>query len=160
MRALSLAALLLACAAALAGGRALAEPGAGPGMQPRTDFLALDRNRDGLISRVEALGDREVAKRFAEFDGDKDSHLSEAEYVLAREDIQKRVLRDALITARVKAALLAHRGIPSMSIGVDTYEGTVQLSGRVASPEIVSKAGRLTRTVDGVRTVDNNIAVR
>lgn len=160
MRALSLVALLVACAAALAAGRALAEPGAGPGVQPRTDFLALDRNRDGSISRVEALGDREVAKRFAEFDSDKDSHLSEAEYVLAREDIQKRILSDALITARVKAALLAHRGIPSMSIGVDTYEGTVQLSGRVASPEIVSKAGRLTRTVDGVRTVDNNIAVR
>lgn len=160
MRVLSLLALLVACVAALAAGRALAEPGTGPGMQPRTDFLALDRNRDGLISRVEALGDREVAKRFAEFDGDRDSQLSEAEYVLAREDIQKRVLRDALITARVKAALLAHRGIPSMSIGVDTYEGAVQLSGRVASPEIVSKAGRLTRTVDGVRTVDNNIAVR
>lgn len=160
MNALSLPVVLVACVAALAAGRALAEPGGGPGMQSRTDFLALDRNRDGAISRVEALGDREVAKRFAEFDRDKDSHLDEAEYVLARDDIRKRILSDALITARVKATLLAHRDIPSMSIGVDTYEGTVQLSGRVASPEIVSKAGRLTRTVDGVRTVDNNIAVR
>jgi hyperosmotically inducible protein len=160
MRALSVVALIVACAAALAAGRALGEPGSGPAVQPRTDFLALDRNRDGLISKVEALADREVAKRFAEFDADKDAHLNQAEYVLAREDVQKRVLHDALITARVKAALLAHKGIPSMSIGVDTYEGTVQLSGFVASPEVVSKAGRVTKTVDGVRTVDNNISVR
>lgn len=160
MRALSVVLLIVAFAAALAAGRALGDSGAGREAATRSDFFALDRNRDGLVSRVEALADREVAKRFPEFDGDKDGHLTEPEYVLAREDIQKRMLRDALITARVKAALLAHEGIPSMSIGVDTYEGAVQLSGFVRSPEIVSKAGRVTRTVDGVRTVDNNISVR
>jgi len=160
MRALSLVALIVASVAALTAGRALGEPGEMGSAAPRTDFLALDRNRDGVVSRVEALGDREVVKRFAEFDADKDGHLSEPEYILAREDHQRRVLHDSLITARVKAALLSHKGMASMSIGVETYEGTVQLSGFVASPEIASKAGRLTRTVDGVRTVDNNIGVR
>jgi osmotically-inducible protein OsmY len=127
---------------------------------PRADFAALDRNRDGYVSRVEAFADREIAKRFAQFDTDGDGRLSVDEYVRAREDKDKRVLRDSVITARVKAALIAERGIPSLSISVDTYEGRVLLAGFVASPELVSKAGRVTAAVSGVRTVDNNIAVK
>jgi len=38
----------------------------------RADFVALDRNRDGYISKVEALANPEVHKRFAAFDADKD----------------------------------------------------------------------------------------
>ena len=127
---------------------------------PRADFFALDRNRDGHISKVEALGNPEVHKRFATFDTDKDGRLSEPEYALAMEDNEKRILQDSAITARVKAALLAERGIPSLSISVETYEGRVQLSGFVKAPEIVSRAGRVTAGVTGVRTVHNNIAVR
>jgi hypothetical protein len=124
------------------------------------NFAALDRNRDGYVSRIEAQADREVAKRFAYFDIDNDGRLSEAEYAMIREDIEKRVLRDAVITARVKAALLAQKGIPSTSIAVETYEGRVQLSGFVGSPDIVSRAGRVTAGVNGVRTVHNGIAVK
>jgi hyperosmotically inducible protein len=127
---------------------------------PRADFEALDKNRDGYLTKQEAGGDREIAKRFATFDIDNDGRLSETEYLLAKEDNGKRVLRDAALTARVKAALLAERGIPSLSIGVDTYEGRVQLSGFVGSPDIVSRAGRVTASVTGVRTVHNNISVR
>jgi osmotically-inducible protein OsmY len=36
----------------------------------------------------------------------------------------------------------------------------VQLSGFVKVPDIVSRAGRVTAGVNGVRTVHNNIAVR
>src|SRR5919201_520911 len=124
------------------------------------NFVALDRNRDGYVSRIEAQSDREVAKGFAYFDIDNDGRLSEAEYAMLREDIEKRVLRDAVITARVKAALLAERGIPSTSIAVETYEGRVQLSGFVGSPDIVSRGGRVTAGVNGVRTVHNGIAVK
>jgi hyperosmotically inducible periplasmic protein len=161
MHPFSVVALILACAAALAAGRALGDPAeASPAVQSRADFLALDRNRDGLISKIEALFDREVAKRFREFDADRDGHLSAAEYELVRDDNHKRALRDALVTARVKAALLAHKGVASLAIGVETYEGAVHLSGFVPAAEIASKVGRVTRTVDGVRTVDNNIGVR
>src|SRR5262249_31614457 len=81
----------------------------------RADFVALDRNRDGYISKVEALANPEVHKRFAAFDADKDGRLSEAEYSAAMEDNEKRILQDSVVTARVKAALLAERGIPSLS---------------------------------------------
>ena len=160
MRALTAVALIVAFAAALAAGRALGQPAGQLSLQaPRSDFLQLDRNGDGVVSKVEALANREIHKRFVEFDTDKDGRLDAQEYVLAIEDNQKRVLHDAAITARVKAALFAERGIPSLSISVDTYEGRVHLKGYVPAPEQASKAGRVTATVTGVRTVDNNIAV-
>jgi len=127
---------------------------------PRADFIALDRNRDGYISKVEALANPEVQKRFTAFDHDRDGRLSETEYAGAMEDNQRRILQDSVITARVKAALLAEKGIPSLSISVETYEGRVQLTGFVSAPEIVSRAGRVTAGVSGVRTVHNNLAVR
>ena len=161
MRTLTAVVLIVAFAAALAAGKALGQPAGPPGGQPsRADFLALDRNGDRHVSKVEALADREVWKRFAEFDADKDGLLTEAEFMLAKEDNQKRILRDAVITARVKAALLAEKGIASTAISVETYEGRVQLSGFAGSPDTVSRAGRLTASVSGVRTVDNNIVVK
>ena len=126
----------------------------------RADFVSLDCNRDGYISKVEALANPEVQKRFAAFDTDKDGRLSETEYAAAMEDNDKRIVQDSVITARVKAALLAERGIPSLSISVETYEGGVQLKGFVNAAEIVSRAGRITAGVAGVRTVHNNISVR
>ena len=65
---------------------------------PRADFVALDRNRDGYISKVEALANPEVHKRFAAFDRDRDGRLSEAEYVAVMEDNDKRILEDSVIT--------------------------------------------------------------
>ena len=124
------------------------------------DFVALDRNGDGFISRVEALGNPEIQKRLAAFDGDKDGLLSEPEYSQAVQDNNKRILQDTTITARVRAALLAAKGIPSLQIGVETYEGRVQLKGFVNAPDIASRAGRVTAAVDGVRTVHNDIAVK
>jgi hyperosmotically inducible protein len=150
--------LLLMLASAVAVAQNTGEVTTLPG--PRADFVALDRNRDGYISKVEALANPEVHKRFAAFDADKDGRLSEAEYALAMEDNDKRVLQDSVITARVKAALLAEKGIPSLSISVETYEARVQLAGFVKAPDIVSRAGRVTAGVTGVRTVHNNIAVR
>lgn len=138
--------------------RAQADAGEGPATRP--DFALLDRNHDGYITRVEAQGEREIVKRFAQFDANRDRRLSPEEYAKAKEDNERRALRDALITARVKAALLAEKGIPSLGISVDTYEGKVQLTGFVPSPDLASRAGRVTATVNGVRTVDNNIAVK
>lgn len=160
MRALTVVAVIIAFAAALAAGRALGQPDSESSLHgPRRDFTKMDRNGDGWISKVEALANREIHKRFGEFDVNKDGLLNEQEYQLAMEDNQKRVLQDAAITARVRAALLAERGIPSFAISVDTYEGRVHLKGFVGAPEIASKAGRLTASVSGVRTVDNRIAV-
>ena len=112
------------------------------------------------MTRIEALGEQEIHKRFAQFDANKDRQLSLAEYLAAREDIDKRAQNDAALTARVKAALIAERGIPWTAISVETYEGGVQLSGFVPAPDMASRAGRVTAGVSGVRTVHNNLVVK
>jgi osmotically-inducible protein OsmY len=124
------------------------------------DFSSLDRNGDGYLTRLEAAAEPEVAKRFAQFDTDKDRRLSSAEYAAAREDNERRAQRDAALTARVKAALNAERSLPSARIAVEAYEGAVHLSGFVPVADMASRAGRITAAVSGVRTVHNNIAVK
>jgi hypothetical protein len=155
MRALLIVASFSASAATF--GQGSGEPGGGA---RAAEFAALDRNRDGYVTRIEALADPEIYKRFVQFDTNKDRQLSLAEYLAAREDNDKRAQHDAALTARVKAALIAERGIPARSISVDSYEGRVQLSGFVPSPDMASRAGRITAGVSGVRTVHNNIVVK
>jgi hypothetical protein len=150
--------LILAASTASASGEPAGNASPVPGL--RADFMALDRNRDGLISRFEANGDHELVKRFALFDANKDGVLSEDEFVRAKEDYQQRVLRDLGLVARVKAALLAEKGVPSSQISVHSYEGRVQLSGFVEMPEMASRAGRVAASVSGVKTVHNNIAIK
>ena len=156
MRTLAFIMLICLAPAALAQ-EAIESPG---GDALRAEFQQIDRNRDGYISRIEALANVEVQKRFATFDADKDGRISEAEFAAIKDDVAKQALLDAAITAKVKAALLAERGIPSLAISVETYEGAVMLTGLVRTPDIVSRAGRVSAGVSGVRTVHNNIAVK
>lgn len=67
---------------------------------------------------------------------------------------------DKVITGKVKAALVADPELKATEINVDTYKGTVQLSGFVDSPDDIPKAAALARKVEGVQTVKNDIAVR
>jgi hypothetical protein len=123
-------------------------------------FIGLDRNRDGAISRIEALADAEIQKRFASFDADGDGLLSRREYRQAAQDNSRRMLRDSAISERVRQALIADKAIPAGRIAVETYEGRVHLTGFVGAPGIASRAGRLTAAVEGVRTVRNDIVVK
>src|SRR6185503_9607959 len=54
----------------------------------RADFVALARNRDGYISKVEALANPEVHKSLPAFDADKEGRILEGEYVAAMEDTE------------------------------------------------------------------------
>ncbi|OGA06568.1 MAG: hypothetical protein A3D95_14900 [Betaproteobacteria bacterium RIFCSPHIGHO2_12_FULL_69_13] len=135
--------------------------------QPQSDipdadsaFKALDKNGDGFLSPSETSGERELAKRFERFDANRDGRLDTGEWRRAVDDNQKRVLSDSAITTKVKAELLAAKGIPSMSISVSTYEGRVQLSGFVETKEQVARAGKLAGGVSGVKSVQNALAVK
>jgi hyperosmotically inducible protein len=123
-------------------------------------FDALDKNQDGSLSREEIAGDKELAKRFAKFDADKNGHWSVDEFVKANQDNDRRVLADTAITAEVKAMLLAEKGVPSTAISVETYEGRVLLSGFVDGAAIKAKAGKVAAGVSGVKLVQNNLVVK
>lgn len=130
------------------------------GLAQPVDFESLDRNGDGFLSRVEISAAPEIARRFSQFDTDKDRRLSKAEYAAACEEDEKRAVVDAALTARVKEALSAAHGLGSTAIAVETYRGEVQLSGFVPAAHLASRAGRITAGVTGVRMVHNNLVVR
>jgi len=67
---------------------------------------------------------------------------------------------DSVITTKVKSLLAADDFLKSFQIGVETYKGTVQLSGFVNSQNAVNKAVEITRSVKGVRSVKNNLIVK
>ncbi len=67
---------------------------------------------------------------------------------------------DAAVTASVKARFLAERGLNSLSIRVRTDGGVVILSGTVDHPAQIALAGRVAMEVDGVRRVENKLAVK
>jgi osmotically-inducible protein OsmY len=67
---------------------------------------------------------------------------------------------DALITTKVKAALAADPDVKATEVKVETFKGTVQLSGFVNSRESVQKAVDIARGVNGVRDVKNDMVIK
>ena len=67
---------------------------------------------------------------------------------------------DSVITTKVKALLAEDDFLKSFQISVETYKGTVQLSGFVDSQKAVDKAGEIARSVKGVKSVKNDLSVK
>ena len=67
---------------------------------------------------------------------------------------------DSVITTKVKALLAEDDFLKSFQISVETYKGTVQLSGFVNSRQASDKAGQIVRSVKGVKSVKNNLIVK
>jgi len=66
---------------------------------------------------------------------------------------------DTVVTTRVKSALIGDPVTKARQIEVETFRGTVQLSGFVDSAEEKSRAAEVARGVTGVMKVENNLAV-
>ncbi len=67
---------------------------------------------------------------------------------------------DSVITNKVKAQLAADDFLKSFQISVETFKGTVQLSGFVNSQKAVDKAGEIARSVKDVKSVKNDLIVK
>lgn len=69
-------------------------------------------------------------------------------------------LDDTLITTKVKAALLNDTELKAREINVETFKGTVQLSGFVSSRDDINRAVQVARGVKGVEAVKNAMVVK
>jgi osmotically-inducible protein OsmY len=69
-------------------------------------------------------------------------------------------VEDGVVTAKVKAALVADPVTKAHQITVETFKGTVQLSGFVESDQARTRALQLARDVDGVKRVKDAMEVR
>lgn len=69
-------------------------------------------------------------------------------------------LDDATITSKVKTALAKDPYTSAMDISVETYKGTVQLSGFADSEAEKRRAGQVAGEVSGVKSVKNDVRVK
>jgi len=67
---------------------------------------------------------------------------------------------DSVITTKIKSLLAADDLLKSFQISVETYQGTVQLSGFVNSQKAIDKADAIVKSVKGVKSVKNNLIVK
>lgn len=67
---------------------------------------------------------------------------------------------DSVITGKVKAAFAADPTVKATQVQVETFKGTVQLSGFVDSRESAQKAVEIARGVKGVKSVKNDTVIR
>ena len=67
---------------------------------------------------------------------------------------------DSVITTKVKSLLAQDDFLKSFQIGVETYQGAVQLSGFVNSQQATDKAEQITKSVKGVKSVKNDLIVK
>ena len=67
---------------------------------------------------------------------------------------------DSIITAKVKSKLLADSDIKGFDFKVETQKGDVQLSGFVDNQAQIDHAIMTTRSVEGVKNVDNRVSLK
>jgi hyperosmotically inducible protein len=67
---------------------------------------------------------------------------------------------DSVITTKVKAAIFNDPTLKATEISVETFKGTVQLSGFVSSQASAEKAVQLARTIRGVVAVKNDMRIK
>lgn len=67
---------------------------------------------------------------------------------------------DAVITTKVKAAIIHEPGLKIAEFNVQTFKGEVLLSGFVKSLGVENKAVEVARKVEGVKSVKNDIRIK
>ena len=67
---------------------------------------------------------------------------------------------ESIITTKIKAAVLNEPSLKSAEINVETFKGTVQLSGFVSTEADIQKAVEVARSVKGVASVKNDMRVK
>ena len=70
------------------------------------------------------------------------------------------MIDDTAITTKVKAKFVESDDISVFDVGVETFKGTVQLSGFVDTEEQRMMAEEITMGVSGVVAVENKISIK
>jgi hyperosmotically inducible protein len=84
-----------------------------------------------------------------------DLRISTKPHATAGQDVD-----DSMVTASVKAKLMEDPTTKAYQINVGTEKGVVQLTGFVDSTTMKTRAGEVARSVDGVKSVRNDLDIR
>ena len=69
-------------------------------------------------------------------------------------------LGDSTITSKVKSAISSEPELSALKIDVNTENGVVTLTGTVDSQQHLDRAAQVARTVDGVKSVENQLSTK
>jgi len=69
-------------------------------------------------------------------------------------------MSDTWITTKVKTALVDDPVVKAREVNVETFKGVVQLSGFVSSREAMGQAVRVTSSIEGVKSVKNDMRIK
>ena len=75
----------------------------------------------------------------------------------AHSDSVGAAISDTDVTAKVKYKLAGKKGLKGSDISVTTTNGVVTLTGTASSSDAKEEAEKLTKTVEGVKSVDNEL---
>lgn len=67
---------------------------------------------------------------------------------------------DAMITTKVKAAIVNDASLSAFDINVETNQGVVQLNGFVDTQGAINEASEVAQRVEGVKSVENNLQLK
>jgi hyperosmotically inducible protein len=70
------------------------------------------------------------------------------------------VIDDGTITTKVKAKLFDESILRGFAISVQTFEGTVTLTGAVETEEQKEKAGQIAASTEGVKKVNDLLTIK
>ena len=115
------------------------------------------RNLTRALLAAAVLGSTAMAGCASTADKDSDATAQSAG---AAKQTAAEVVDDGVVTAKVKAKLVDDPVTKAYQINVETFKGTVQLSGFVDSEEARSRATQVARDVGGVKDVKNSLQVR
>jgi len=129
-----------------------------------TSFKALDVDGSKTLTEAEVKEEKLFAKHFAVADKDNDGTLDEQEYTnyksKSEQKAVKRVVKDSVITSKVKSVLLKDEGLKSLKVSVKTNHGVVLLSGFVETEDQIKQAGRVASEIEGVKAVENSLLIK
>lgn len=127
-----------------------------------TTLAACDRSQQQDRTAGQKI-DSAVAKAQQKIDNAKNDMAQGAataknEMKSAGDDV-KNAVSDATITASVNAKLAGDSELSMLRINVDTVDGKVALRGNAPSPAARDRATQLASSVDGVRSVENQLVI-
>jgi len=104
-------------------------------------------------------GVRQVASEIHSPDELGDEEIWDASEHTSKTDEVKGAASDGWITTKVKVKLMAEPGLSPISVNVDTHAGVVTLFGSVPTEALKERATTQTRSVAGVKGVENDLQV-
>jgi cytochrome c5 len=125
------------------------------------DFIRLDADFDGFLTRSEISADAVLAKNFERFDADADGKWSVGEYENAESRLEQErkavKVEDRIIAGSVRSTLARVKGIDLASTKVQVVGGVVTIIGIVEEPHSAVQVHDGVKRIPGVQRIDNRL---